>query len=44
MHTTFGLLHAKEVEEKNEKLAQKRADQVKVAQKMTVKRNARVKK
>jgi hypothetical protein len=43
-HTAFGLLHAKEVEEKNEKLAQKRADRVKAAQKTTVKRNARAKK
>jgi hypothetical protein len=36
-------LHAKEVEEKNEKLAQKRADWAKAAQKTTTKRNARVK-
>ena len=42
--TAFGLLHAKEVEEKNEKLAQKRADRAKAAQKTTVKRNARAKK
>jgi hypothetical protein len=38
--TAFGILHAKEVEEKNEKLAQRRADRAKAAQKTTVKRNA----
>jgi hypothetical protein len=42
--TAFGLLHVKEVEGKNKKLAQKRANWAKAGQKMTVKQNVRVKK